>query len=77
MAKYKNETFDTIITGTASADTITNSGDWTATYSSSKNIIAFKVGSITSAITLKNFTATNFNVNGEYYAISGKKLVKQ
>ena len=50
---------------------------FSATYNSSKNTIAFKVGSTASAITLKNFTATTFNVNGDIYAISGTKLVKQ
>ena len=38
--------------------------------------VYFKVGSTSKAITLKNFTATTFNVNGDAYHISGKKLVK-
>ena len=58
-------------------DLLQISGDWTATYSESKNAIAFKVGSTASAITLKNFTATTFNVNGTVYQISGGEFVKK
>ena len=39
--------------------------------------IAFKVGSTTNAVTLKNFTAENFNINGSSYVVSGDKLVKK
>ena len=39
--------------------------------------IYLKVGSTKKAITLKDFDATEFNINGSTYAISGNKLVKQ
>ena len=39
--------------------------------------IAFKIGSTTNAITLKNFTAEKFNINGSSYVVSGDKLVKK
>ena len=52
-------------------------GTFTGTYDSSKKEVAFKVGSTANAVTLKNFTATTFNVNGYDYGISGSKLVKK
>ena len=39
--------------------------------------IVFKIGSTTNAITLKNFTAENFNINGSTYVINNGKLVKK
>ena len=39
--------------------------------------IAFKIGSTTNAITLKNFTAENFDITGSTYAINNGKLVKK
>ena len=39
--------------------------------------IAFKIGSTTNAITLKNFTAENFNINGSTYVLNNGKLVKK
>ena len=50
---------------------------FSASYNKSKGEIYFKVGSTKNAITLKNFDATTFNINGDEYAISGKKLVKE
>ena len=38
--------------------------------------VSFKVGSTANAITLKDFTATTFNVNGDTYRINGNNFVK-
>lgn len=66
-----------VIFGFANDDLLEISGDWTATYNASKNTIAFKVGSTASAITLKDFTATTFNVNSTSYRISNNEFVKR
>lgn len=50
---------------------------FSTTYNNSKSEIYFKVGSTKNAITLKNFTATNFNINNDSYQISGSTLVKK
>ena len=42
-----------------------------------RNEINFKVGNTNNAITLKNFTAENFNINGSTYVVSSGKLVKK
>ena len=39
--------------------------------------VYFQVGSTSKAITLSDFTATSFNVNGTDYKIKGSKLVKK
>ena len=52
-------------------------GTFSAKYDSTSKSIAFKVGSTANAITLKDFTATTFNINGNSYEISGSKLVKK
>ena len=66
-----------VITDFADDDLLQITGTFSATYNESKNTIAFKVGTTSNAITLKNFTASTFNINGDIYAISGKKLIKQ
>ena len=48
----------------------------TFTASVKNNSIAFKVGSQTNAITLKDYTATSFNINGDTYRISGNTLTR-
>ena len=48
----------------------------TFTASVKNNSIAFKVGSQTNAITLKDYTATSFNINGDPYRISGNTLTR-
>ena len=60
--------------GFDNADMLQISGKFTATYDSLTDEIYFKVGSTAKAITLKDFTATTFNVNGSDYTISGSKL---
>ena len=49
-------------------------GKFSGTYNKSKGEVYFKVGSTSKAITLKDFEATTFNVNGTSYKISGSKL---
>ena len=58
-------------------DLLQITGTFSGTYNKSKKEAYFKVGSTASAITLKEFTATTFNVNGSNYKISGSKLVKK
>ena len=52
-------------------------GAFRGTYSKSKGEVYFKVGTTSKAITLSDFSATSFNVNGDSYKISGTKLVKK
>ena len=59
----------------ANDDMLKITGTFSASYNKSKKEIYFKVGSTSKAITLKDFTATSFNVNGDAYKISNKKLV--
>ena len=58
-------------------DLLQITGTFSGTYKAATDTIVFKVGSTASAITLKDFTATTFNVNGTAYQISGGKFVKQ
>ena len=65
-----------VIYGFDDTDMLEITGKFTAAYDSATNTVAFNVGSTADAITLKNFTATTFNINGDAYRISGSKLVK-
>ena len=65
-----------IIFGFEDDDLLKITGTFSATYSKSNGEVYFKVGSTSKAVTLKNFTATSFHVNGKSYHISGTKLVK-
>lgn len=58
-------------------DLLQITGTFSAAYDSSANTISFKVGSTAGAITLKDYTATTFNLNGDSYLISGSKLIKK
>ena len=58
-------------------DMLKITSSFSSSYSSSNKEIYFKVGSTSKAITLKDYTATSFNVNGTNYKISGSKLVKK
>ena len=66
-----------VIFGFENNDLLQITGTFSASYNKSKKEIAFKVGSTASAITLKDFSAITFNVNGTVYKISGSKLVKK
>ncbi len=65
------------IYGFDNSDMLKITGKFSTSYSKSKGEIAFKVGNTSSAITLKDFSATSFNVNGANYKISGSKLIKK
>ncbi|MBR4382519.1 MAG: hypothetical protein IKP64_03075 [Selenomonadaceae bacterium] len=65
-----------VIVGFEDDDLLEITGTFSGTYNKSKKEVYFKVGSTANAITLKNFTATTFNINGDSYSISGTKLVK-
>ena len=65
-----------VIYGFDNNDMLKITGTFSASYSKSKDEVYFKVGSTSKAITLKDFSATSFNVNGTAYKISGTKLVK-
>ena len=64
-----------VIYGFGDGDALNFNGDFTASVKS--GAIAFKVGSTANAVTLKDYSATTFNVNGETYAISGSNFVKK
>ena len=66
-----------VIYNFANNDMLLITGKFSSSYNSSKNEIYFKAGSTENAITLKDFTATSFNVNGTNYKISGSKLVRK
>lgn len=59
------------------ADILQITGKFSGSYNAKKNEVAFQVGSTKNAITLKDFTATTFNVNGDSYQISNSKFVKK
>ena len=48
----------------------------TFTTSYKNDALIFKVGNTSNAVTLKDFTATTFHIDGASYQISGSKLVK-
>ena len=66
-----------VIYGFENNDMLKITGTFSASYNKSKKEIAFKVGSTKNAITLKDFSATSFNVNGTNYKISGSTLKKK
>ena len=66
-----------VISGFENNDMLLITGAFSASYDAKKNSIAFKVDSTANAITIKDFTATKFNINGINYKISSSKLVKK
>ena len=74
---YANGEGKDVIYGFENNDMLKITGTFSASYNKSKKEIYFKVGSTKSAITLNDFTASTFNVNGTNYKISGSKLVKK
>ena len=66
-----------VISGFDNSDMILITGGFTTSYDKSKDEIYFKVGSTSNALTLKNYTATTFNINGYDYKISDSKLTKK
>lgn len=66
-----------VIYGFENDDMLKITGDFSTSYNKSKKEIYFDVGSTENAITLKEYTATTFNVNGTDYKISGSALKKK
>ena len=58
-------------------DMLKITGKFSGSYDKKKKEIAVTVDKTASAITLKDFTATTFNINNTNYKISGSKLVKK
>ncbi len=81
---YGDETFiyasgdgKDVIFGFDEDDLLQITGTFSTSLNKAKTEIYFKVGSTAKAITLKDFSATTFNVNGDSYEVSGTKLVKK
>ncbi len=66
-----------VIYGFENSDMLLITGAFSASYNSSKKELAFKVGSTANALTLKDFTATTFKINGFDYSISGSTLKRK
>ena len=66
-----------VIYGFDNNDLLKITGSFSGTYNKSKKEVYIKVGSTANAITLKDFSATTFNVNNTNYKISGSALVKK
>ncbi|MBR1806640.1 MAG: hypothetical protein IJ774_09700, partial [Selenomonadaceae bacterium] len=75
-----NDTFiysggNDVVYGFGDGDALNFNGDFTASVKG--NSIAFKVGSTANAVTLKDFTAEEFNVNGDTYEISNGTFTRK
>ena len=66
-----------IIYGFEDIDMLKITGKFSSTYNKRNKEIALTVGKTTSVITLKDFSATSFNINGSNYKISGTALKKK
>ena len=66
-----------VIFGFDNSDLLQITGAFSARYDKNSKELAFAVDSTANAITIKNFTATTFNVNGLNYRISGSKFVRK
>ena len=71
---YSNGDGKDVIFGFENDDLLQITGTFSASYNKSTEEVSFKVSSISNAITLKDFTATSFNINGNSYKISGTRL---
>ena len=65
-----------VISGFEDDDMLLITGAFSASVNSSAKSIAFKVDSTANAVTIKNYTAELFNINGIKYHVSGKNLVR-
>lgn len=74
---YDTDEGNDVIKGFDNSDMLLITGAFSAAYDAKTKSIAFKVDSTEDAITINNFTATSFNINGFKYRISGTKLVKR
>lgn len=64
-----------VIFGFDSDDLLQINGEWSASYLKVAKKLVFKVD--TGSVTMKDFSASNFNVNGDTYIISGNKFLKK
>ena len=74
---YKSGEGNDVISGFEDNDLLQITGTFTSSYNKSNKEVSFNVDSTANALTLKNFTATTFNINGTNYKISGTSLVKK
>ncbi len=72
---YSNGDGKDVIVGFANNDILQITGTFTGTFNADKNQLSLKVNS--GSITLKDFTATEFNINDTSYVISGTALVEK
>ena len=71
---YEADDGNDVIVGFDENDLLQITGKFSTNVNAEAEEISFKVGSKTNAITLKEFSATTFNINGKSYSISGSKL---
>ena len=71
---YANGDGNDVIYGFADDDLLQITGAFSGTYNSSKKEISLTVGKTKNAITLRDFTATTFNINGTAYTLTDGKL---
>ena len=64
------------INGFTDDDMLQITGTFSGKFSKVSNEVSLRVGNTANAITLKKFTASSFNINGDTYVISGNKLVR-
>ena len=74
---YEKGSGKDVIYDFADDDMLKITGDFSTSYNKSKDKIYFKVGSTENAITLEDFTATTFNINGTNYEMKNTKLVSK
>ncbi len=74
---YKSGDGKDVIYGFENDDMLKITGAFSTSRNKSKNEVYFKVGSTSNAITLKNFTATTFNINGTAYKLGSSQLVRK
>ncbi len=73
---YESGDGQDVIFGFENSDMLQITGNFSTSLNSAKTEIYFAVDSTSDAITLKNFTATTFNINGTNYKISGADLIR-
>ncbi len=73
---YENGDGKDVIFGFEDSDMLKITEGFSASVNSAKTEIYFQIGSTANAVTLKDFTASTFNVNGKNYQISGSKLIR-
>lgn len=66
-----------VIFGFDDSDMLQITGAFSASCNKKQSEVYFKVGTTSKAITLKEFSATSFNINGNKYVISGTNLIRK